>query len=215
MKSKIGQTPLHLAADKGHLDILKFFKKVATDVSVVCKEGLTALHYATRQGHHGAVTFLADFIDIDFKSKNGHTAFDFAKESVANYLKDLKENPTRPRSDMSLHEAAKNGHLDYLSFYHQTEPNMSIADSYGYNALHYAAMRGNLGAVVYLVNFIDIKIENQNGNTAIDLAKNFGHHSIVDYLTDWKDKPTPLQTPQPKIELKECHNCFEELNGDN
>ena len=92
---------------------------------------------------------------------------------------------------------------------------MSIVDSYGYNALHYAAMRGNLGAVVYLVNFIDIKIENQNGNTAIDLAKNFGHHSIVDYLTDWKDKPTPLQTPQPKIELKECHNCFEELNGDN
>ena len=134
---------------------------------------------------------------------------------MVKYLRHFRENLLRPRPDISLHEAAKNGQLDSLSFYHQTEPNMSIVDSYGYNALHYAAMRGNLGAVVYLVNFIDIKIENQNGNTAIDLAKNFGHHSIVDYLTDWKNKPTPLQTPQPKIELKECHNCFEELNGDN
>ena len=210
MKSKIGQTPLHFAADKDHLNILKFFKEVATDMSVVCKEGWTALHYASNQGHLKAVTFLADFIDIDIKSENGQTAFDFAKkESVTKYLKYLRENPPSPRPDMSLHEAAKVGQLDSLSFYQQTEPNMSIVDSYGYNALHYAAMRGQLGAVIYLVNFIDIKIKNQNGNTATDLAKNFGHHTVVDYLKDWKKKPSDIK------EQKECHNCFEELNGDN
>ena len=219
MYNKIGQTPLHFAAGRDHFDILKFLKEVAIDMSVVCKEGLTALHYASKQGWLGAVTFLADFIDIDIKSKNGQTAFDFAssnkKESVTKYLEYLRENPPTPRPDISLHEAAKNGHLDPLTFNDQTEPNMSIADSYGYNALHHAAMRGNLGVVIYLVNFIDINIKNQNGNTATDLAKNFGHHSIVDYLTDWKKNPTPFQPPQPKIEQKECHNCFEELNSDN
>ena len=213
MKSKIGQTPLHFAADKDHFDILKFFKEVATDMSVVCKKGLTALHYASNQGHLKAVTFLADFIDIDIKSENGQTAFDFAscnkKESVAKYLKYLRENPLRPKPITSLCEAAKNGQLDSLSFYHQTEPNMSIVDSYGYNALHYAAMRGNLGAVVYLVNFIDINIKNLNGNTATDLAKHFGHYSIIDYLKNWKKKPSDIKAQ------KECHTCFEELNGDN
>ena len=212
-----GRTPLHYAANKGHLDILRFLKEVATNVSVVCELGWTALHHATNGGHLEAVKFLADFIDIDIKSKHGKTAFDLAScnfESVANYLVNLKKKP-RLRPLTSLHEASKNGQLDSLSFYHQTEPNMTIVDSYGYNALHYAAIRGNLGAVIYLVNFIDINIKNQNGNTATDLAKNFGHHSIVDYLTDWKKNPTPFQTPQPKIEQKECHNCFEELNGEN
>ena len=110
---------------------------------------------------------------------------------------------------MSLLEAAKSGHVGPLSFNDQTEPNMSIVDSYGYNALHYAAMRGNLGAVIYLVNFIDINLTNQNGNTATDLAKHFGHLSIVDYLKNWKKKPTDIK------KKKECLICNEELNGDN
>ena len=122
-------------------------------MSIVCKEGFTALHYASNQGHIKAVTFLADFIDIDIKSEDGQTAFEIAssnkKESVVKYLRHFRENLLRPRPDISLHEAAKNCQLDSLSFYHQTELNMSIVDSYGYNALHYAAMRGNLGAMIY------------------------------------------------------------------
>jgi ankyrin repeat protein len=46
-----GQTPLHLACEKGHLDIAQLLLESAADFNAVNKDGFSSLHLACHEGH--------------------------------------------------------------------------------------------------------------------------------------------------------------------
>ena len=67
----LGETPLMLAALKGHLDLVK---KLAAKGANVNKTGWTPLHYAASNGHTDVIKLLLEnYAYIDAESPNGST----------------------------------------------------------------------------------------------------------------------------------------------
>ena len=84
---------MHLASKSGHLEILQYFHKILSDISVTDSNGMNALHHAAKEGHLLLVDFLIDMIPIGTKDKYGKTAKDLATSNghaaVVTYLQDL------------------------------------------------------------------------------------------------------------------------------
>eukprot|EP01098_Paradermamoeba_levis_P005158 TRINITY_DN2193_c0_g1_i1.p1 TRINITY_DN2193_c0_g1~~TRINITY_DN2193_c0_g1_i1.p1 ORF type:complete len:288 (+),score=50.01 TRINITY_DN2193_c0_g1_i1:270-1133(+) len=54
-------TPLHLAAGRGHLEVVKHLVHLGTDLAPITKEeGFSALHFAIKYGHYDVVKHLID-----------------------------------------------------------------------------------------------------------------------------------------------------------
>merc|ERR1719203_1490402 len=73
------ETPLHLAAAGGHLNILKFYQQILSDLSCVSSKGWSALHFAAYTGQLETVKYLVNYISCDIKTPTGITAYDIAK----------------------------------------------------------------------------------------------------------------------------------------
>ncbi|KXN83651.1 Acyl-CoA-binding domain-containing protein 2 [Leucoagaricus sp. SymC.cos] len=57
---EFGYTPLHLAADRGHLDIVKFLLSKGAERSIKDSDDMTALDLARIVGHHEIVSVLSE-----------------------------------------------------------------------------------------------------------------------------------------------------------
>ncbi|XP_034548966.1 ankyrin repeat domain-containing protein 39 isoform X2 [Notolabrus celidotus] len=105
------------AAMDGDLERVKSLSQRGTDPNLRDKGGYTALHYASRSGHHSVCTFLLE---------NGACA-----------------SPQTPGGATPLHRSAYCGHLDVvrLLLHHRADP--MICDDDGASSLHKAAERGH------------------------------------------------------------------------
>jgi len=78
-KNKYDGTPLHIAAEKGHLEIIKGLLKFGAIIDSKDKYGRTALHIASNEGHVQIVTALLEHgSDINIMSEDNRTPLDFA-----------------------------------------------------------------------------------------------------------------------------------------
>ena len=104
-------TPMHEASKAGHLETVKFFFKILSDISVTDAKGMNALHHAAKEGHIQSVKFLTDTIAIDIKETSGKTAKDLASnsghESVVNYLLHLDRLPLETREQGAFRRLEK------------------------------------------------------------------------------------------------------------
>jgi len=54
------QTPLHYAANNGHLSVVEYLVNQKTDINAKDKDGWTPLHRASRLGHLSVVEYLVN-----------------------------------------------------------------------------------------------------------------------------------------------------------
>ncbi len=113
----IGQTPLHIAASRGHYKIVSYLMFFKVNVNFVNEKdfGYTPLHYIVRSIAHEfankenlidcAKILLCNGADIDIKNSKGLTPFGYAEE--LSKLKDL---------DSKRLEEIKNLFLPYVAF---------------------------------------------------------------------------------------------------
>ena len=97
-KDDEGQTPLHVAASKGHKDVAKLLMDYKADVNARKKYGDTPLHYAAH-GHKDVVELLlANKADVNAKDNIGYTPL---HEAARNGCKDVVELLLANKADVN------------------------------------------------------------------------------------------------------------------
>lgn len=114
-KNKDFMTPLHVAAERAHNDIMEVLQKHGAKVNALDTLGQTALHRAALAGHLQTCRLLLGYgADATLVSLQGFTAAQMGNEAVQQIL---SENVPVRNSDVDyrLLEAAKAGDLDRKS----------------------------------------------------------------------------------------------------
>jgi|EP00945_MAST-04E_sp_MAST-4E-sp1_P006683 ankyrin repeat protein len=158
-----GKQALHLAAEAGHIKIVKLLSEFKADLNAYSKEGYTALIYAAK---HSKVTAVK-------------------QRKVCEYLLGQKETTdpalrSRKHGQCALHFASWRNNLPVVTLLAGCLPpdeGLNCQDDYGYTPLMWAARSNNHGVVQYLVDqganlsLVDKKLS----ATALELArkKNF------------------------------------------
>ncbi|KAJ6827946.1 ankyrin repeat-containing protein-like [Iris pallida] len=200
-QNQAGGTALYVAAEYGHVDMVKEMLKYYNLVtaSVKAKNGYDALHIAARQGNLGVLKELLKALPelsmtVDISNTTAlHTAAAKGHLEAVSLLFDVDgtlAKITRSNGKTALHSAARNGHLEVVKFLLNKEPGLAIkTDKKGQTALHMAVKGQNLELVKELlkcesslVNMVDSK-----GNTALHIATRKGRSEIIKMLLELQE----------------------------
>ena len=171
-----GRTALHVAAVKGHREIVALLlEQPGTDLSVTDDAGWTALHLAAYTGHKEVLISLLSQpgVDVNVANITGSEAY---------------------RGATALHIAAQLGHMDILALLINCPGiDLNATSHQGWTALHYAARSSHKDVVELLLNQpgVDVKATTNWGNTALHLAciRNCGPDLLRCLLTNPNTDP--------------------------
>ncbi len=101
---------------------------------------------------------------------------------------------------LELYQAASNGRSEMIDNALRERTDINQQDSRGWSALFYAADLGDVQATRLLVEKgADPSIQAPDGNTAISIARNRGHHNIVDILSATQTARQPDTVPAEDV----------------
>ncbi|TMS08226.1 Tankyrase-1 [Larimichthys crocea] len=162
-------TPLHVAAERAHNDIMEVLQKHGAKVNALDTLGQTALHRAALAGHLQTCRLLLGYgADASLVSLQGFTAAQMGNEAVQQIL---NENIPVRNSDVDyrLLEAAKAGDLDTVKSL-CTAQNVNCRDLEGRHStpLHFAAGYNRVSVV--------------DGLVPLHNACSYGHYEVAELL---------------------------------
>jgi len=148
------------AAQKGTIEDVKYFlKKKGSDINAKGHNGFTPLHYAAVGGNAEITKFLVSKgADVNAESKGGSTP---------------------------LAAAAQGGNIEVAKLLIAKGANVNAGRKSGRSTpLHYAAYSGHAEFTKFLVSAgADVKAKNEQGITALKMAKDHGKTKIAKILT--------------------------------
>lgn len=151
-KNKDFLTPLHLAADNSHYDIMDLLLKSGAKVNALDGLGQTALHRCARDDNVQACRLLMSYsIDPTIISLQGFTAAQLASENV---LKILKDPSDTVGLETQLLDAAKAGDLETVQRIVLSNPhtvNCRDLDGRHSTPLHFASGYNRVAVVEFLL----------------------------------------------------------------
>ena len=207
-----GQMPIHLACQKGNIDIVQYLAKECADLNPCAsnKYGCTPLDIATVYHNQEVVEFLQQHTTsthsppsvIHLSALLGHIS------SIQHYIADLQYDPDLRDSigRTPLHYAAMGGHLIITQYLVSSNADPLSEDVFHNLPLHYAAALGHLDVVQFLVNIGSPLIARGAWDkTSVEMAAAGGHKGVLDYLQQLLPKTghTVTNTPQ------DCNNPHE------
>ncbi|TSK13472.1 Protein phosphatase 1 regulatory subunit 12C [Bagarius yarrelli] len=93
-------TPLHVAAAKGYIEVLKVLLKCKVDVNSKDCDGWTALHAAAHWGQEEACSLLVDHMcDMNAVNNVGQTPLDVSDENLVEKLEELQKKQNAMRTE--------------------------------------------------------------------------------------------------------------------
>jgi ankyrin repeat protein len=160
-KDDRGRTPLHLAAESGHIEIVEFLISSGAEINVADVNSNTPLHYTATAGKVEAAEFLlAKGAEVDARNHEKCTP---------------------------LHLAASFNHKPIMKLLIEKGAEVDSKEYRGGTPLLLSVWRaGDLEAAKMLVNHgadINVKIEG-TWVTPIAMAAQYGYRDIVDYFID-------------------------------
>ena len=167
-KDSDGRTALHHAVDNENLEVIKLLCSKGININAKNDMGWTASHIAASYNYAEIIEFL--FIkeaDFNIENWNGYTVSQLASNNRSGEVIDFFSSKkwgikTLFDQNITLDEAKK--HVDLGADIYKT-------DKKGWNALHYAASRGNLELVKFLLTkYIYVNYKTESGLTALSIA---------------------------------------------
>ncbi|CAD5221859.1 unnamed protein product [Bursaphelenchus xylophilus] len=184
---------LHWAAINNRLDVARLLIERGAPVNAIGGVlSSTPLHWAARHGHHSIIALLIqNGADPEIKDGEGfmalHIASQFGSTPVVAYLVASGQSPNALDSTKMtplMWAAFKVQGLNPLNVLLQLGADVNLVDSNFHDtALHWAVISGNTYAVKELLK-TGVKVEalNRQNETALDIARQQGHHAIVQLL---------------------------------
>ncbi|XP_036623201.1 ankyrin repeat domain-containing protein 6 isoform X1 [Trichosurus vulpecula] len=213
--TKHGRTPLHLAANKGHLPVVQILLKAGCDLDVQDDGDQTALHRATVVGNTEVIAALIqEGCALDRQDKDGNTALHEASwhgfsqsakllvKAGANVLARNKAGNT------ALHLACQNSHSQSTRVLLLGGSRPDLKNNAGDTCLHVAARYNHLSIIrVLLSAFCSVHEKNQAGDTALHIAAALNHKKVAKILLEAGADGTIVNNAgQTPLETARHHN---------
>ncbi|KAM6180848.1 ankyrin repeat domain-containing protein 6 isoform 2-T2 [Erethizon dorsatum] len=213
--TKHGRTPLHLAANKGHLSVVQILLKAGCDLDVQDDGDQTALHRATVVGNTEIIAALIqEGCALDRQDKDGNTALHEASwhgfsqsakllvKAGANVLARNKAGNT------ALHLACQNNHSQSTRILLLCGSRADLKNNAGDTCLHVAARYNHLSIIRLLLSaFCSVHEKNQAGDTALHVAAALNHKKVVKILLEAGADGTIVNNAgQTPLETARYHN---------
>ncbi|XP_078373685.1 uncharacterized protein LOC144657244 isoform X2 [Oculina patagonica] len=169
-----GTTPLYLASQDGNLDCLKYLHSVDGKCDARARDGMLPIHGAAQNGHLDCVGYLIE------SGKASLTERDSTGGTPAHY-------------------AAAQGHVSVLKWLN-AKGDISVTDRLGGTPLHDAAEQGQFECVRYLVENVELDVQQKDkeGLSPLALAEKSGHRKCADYLKIAASKQAKAQKKEMK-----------------
>eukprot|EP00094_Tigriopus_californicus_P011802 TCALIF_11400-PA protein Name:"Similar to Tnks Tankyrase-1 (Mus musculus)" AED:0.04 eAED:0.04 QI:0/0.85/0.75/0.87/0.71/0.5/8/1134/1190 len=217
-KNKDLLTPLHLAADKSHYEIMDILLKNGSKVNALDSHGQTSLHRCAREGNIQACRILLSFgADPAIVSLQGYTAAQLATDPTRTLLTEDPPSNGAVGADVEyqLLEAAKAGDLELVKRIVESHPhivNCRDLDGRHSTPLHFAAGYNRVGVVEFLLsNQADVHAKDKGGLVPLHNACSYGHYEVTELLVKhgasvnvsdlWKFTPLHEAAAKGKYEI--------------
>ncbi|KAH9498484.1 hypothetical protein Btru_007628 [Bulinus truncatus] len=187
-----GQSPLLVASEQGHLDIVKILLKNQARVDIFDEHGKTALHLAAENGHEQVADMLLYHkAFVNAKSKHGLTPLHLAASNGNVTLVKLlieKHGATIDALTLAkktaLHMAAQNGQKEVCAALIKMNADTNATDVHGQTPLHLAAENNHSDVVKLFLKHRPelVTMANINGMTCAHIAAAKGSAAVIKEL---------------------------------
>ncbi|MGY5877206.1 MAG: ankyrin repeat domain-containing protein [Candidatus Thorarchaeota archaeon] len=184
-------TALHLAASKGHIEIVRFLLEQGANLLIENGVDMTPVHLAARDGHPEIIKVLLDSTD-EFPSRVMNDVITVGQMSVSSspYIVELLQKYrikfVKPsvdhldKADALLVTSAHDGVVAGVEKALSDGANIEVVGDRGLNSLLWACLRGRLEVVrLLLERGADINATNRVGWTPVLQASGGGHLEVV------------------------------------
>jgi len=199
-KQTRGMMPLHYAAWKGNVEIVKLLLDHGADLHETIVEQ-SVIHFAARSGNVEVVSFLLDKgADVNARGFMEVTPLMYAAAGndlkMARFL--LERGADIQQKDIqgftALYNAVENGSPEIIDFLISRGANVNETSktSYGYETpLYHAMLRGRIDNAILLVTQYNASVNTRtaDGSTPLHLAVYKGYQKMVDVLLQNKSNP--------------------------
>ncbi|XP_075684046.1 uncharacterized protein LOC142652280 [Rhinoderma darwinii] len=170
-----GQTPLHLAAENDHSEVVKLFLKHRPElVTSANMDGSTCAHIAAAKGSVAVI-----------------------KELLKSNMSSVTTARNKTNESTPLHLAASGGHAEVVKVLLEAGASASDEDAEGMSAIHLAAKNGHINVLDVLKGSVLFHITStKTGFTALHVAAHFGQ---ADFVREILTKvPATIHSEPPK-----------------
>lgn len=201
-KSRNEGTPLHAAAEEGHIGICKILldPSLGIDVNNEDTGGFTALELASMRGHTGIVSILLNISGIDDPDKQKpygqsalRSATTFGHKAIVELFSEVDGfniNQEDQYGKTPLFWVARKCNISMAKMLIVNyNANVNKQDENGDTPLHWATMNGlaNMEEMANMVILLQkygasVNAKNKDGKTALDLARDKGHSKCATVL---------------------------------
>uniref|UniRef100_A0A8C9YP61 Ankyrin 2 n=1 Tax=Sander lucioperca TaxID=283035 RepID=A0A8C9YP61_SANLU len=191
-----GFTPLYMAAQENHMDVVRYLLENGGNQSTATEDGFTPLAIALQQGHNQVVSVL---LENDTKGKVRLPALHIAArkddtKSAALLLQNdhnadvqskMMVNRTTESGFTPLHIAAHYGNVNVATLLLNRGAAVDFTARNGITPLHVASKRGNTNMVGLLLDRgSQIDAKTRDGLTPLHCAARSGHDTAVEVLLE-------------------------------
>ncbi|XP_063078941.1 ankyrin repeat domain-containing protein 6b [Engraulis encrasicolus] len=190
--TKYGRTPLHLAAYKGHIEVVRILLKAGCDLDIEDDGNQTALHRAAVVGNGDVIAALVqEGCALERQDKDGNTALHEVSwhgfsQSVKLLVKaGANVHAKNKAGNTALHLACQNGHAQSTKVLLLGGSRPDSKNNVGDTCLHVAARYNHVSMIRILLGaFCSVSEKNQAGDSALHVAAALNHKKSVRLLLE-------------------------------
>lgn len=190
--TKFGRSPLHLAAYKGHTEVVHILLKAGCDLDIQDDGEQTALHRAAVVGNSDVISALIqEGCALDRQDKDGNTALHEVSwhgfsQSVKLLVKaGANVHAKNKAGNAALHLACQNGHAQSSKILLLGGSRPDSRNHAGDTCLHVAARYNHVAMIRILLGaFCSVSEKNLAGDTPLHVAAALNHKKTVRLLLE-------------------------------